>query len=123
MVGIFWVVDGKLILDASPLSEAELYGDCLGHRTSHHRHWAKPQRRGVLKPELEYDDFPRGRVTYNAKKHEFYLLLDKCIRRDKSKVADIMNSMHLPPGTVVDVDLHYRCPKCLRGRHSIDDCL
>jgi hypothetical protein len=27
MVGIFWLVDGRLIIDASPLSEAEPYGD------------------------------------------------------------------------------------------------
>jgi hypothetical protein len=26
-VGIFWLVDGKLVVDSVPLSEAEPYGD------------------------------------------------------------------------------------------------
>jgi hypothetical protein len=33
-LGIFWLVDGKLIIDSSPLSEAEPYGDHLTHPRS-----------------------------------------------------------------------------------------
>jgi hypothetical protein len=32
MVGIFWLVEDRLIIDASPLSAAEPYGECLTHR-------------------------------------------------------------------------------------------
>ena len=74
-----------------------------------------------MRPEWEYDDFPRGRVTFNAKKQEFYPLLDECIRKDRAKLAEIMKRMHLPANTIVDADLHYRCPKCLRGRDPIND--
>lgn len=30
-VGIFWVIDGRLVIDSTPLSEAEPYGDHLTH--------------------------------------------------------------------------------------------
>jgi hypothetical protein len=30
-VGIFWLVKGKLIIDATPVSKAEPYGDHVGH--------------------------------------------------------------------------------------------
>jgi hypothetical protein len=122
LVGIFWLVGGRLILDTSPLREAEPYGDCLGHRASHHQCWAKLQVAGVIGPDLEYDDFPRGRVTANAKTNKFFLLLDRCIRNDKGKVAKIMMSMHLPKDTIIDTDLHYRCPTCLDGQNPLDDC-
>jgi hypothetical protein len=111
-VGIFWLVANRLIVDASPLSEAEPYGDCLGHRLSHIRYWAILRKTGVVQPELEYDDFPRGRVTYNAKKQEFYFLADTCILKDKAKVAKIKKLMYLPASTIVDTDLHYKCPGC-----------
>ena len=121
MVGIFWVVDVKLILDASPLIEAEPYGECLGHRRSHVRYWTELQRSGVVKPELEYDEFPRGRVIFNKRSQQFLLLADGCILKDKSNLAKIEKTMHLPTDIVVDTDLHYRCPNCLRGHNPIDD--
>src|SRR5665213_1837472 len=107
MDGICWLVGERLIFDTSSLSEAEPYGECMGHRRSHIRYWSELKRTGVVKPGWEYDDLPRGRVTYNAKKQEFYLLLDECIRKDKAKLAEIMKRMHLPANTIVDTDLHY----------------
>ena len=115
MVGIFWLIGHRLIIDASSLNEAEAYGDCLGHRRSHVDYWEVLRKNGIVDPRSEYDEFPRGRVTFNTKKNETYLLADRCIRRDSSKVTEIIRSLHLPKNTIVDSDPHYRCPKCLRG--------
>lgn len=121
LVGIFWLVGDRLIIDASLLSEAESYGDCLTHRTSHIDFWAEQQRLGTVPRDIEYEENPRGRVTVNAKAHEFYLLADRCILKDKVTVAKIRREMRLPANTIMETDLHYRCPACLRGRHLIDD--
>lgn len=121
MVGIFWLVGDRLILDASLLSEAESYGDCLTHRTSHIDFWAEQQRLGTVPRDIEYEENPRGRVTANAKAHEFYLLADRCILKNKAMVARIRKEMRLPVNAVVDTDPHYRCPKCLHGRNPVDD--
>jgi hypothetical protein len=38
-VGIFWLVGGSLIIDSTPLSEAEQYGDHLTQPRSHLEVW------------------------------------------------------------------------------------
>jgi hypothetical protein len=38
-VGIFWLVDGKPIIDSTPLSEAEDYDDFQTHPRSHLDVW------------------------------------------------------------------------------------
>jgi hypothetical protein len=120
MVGIFWLVEDKLILDVSPITEGEPYGECLGHRRSHIDHWEVLRRNGQVDLDSEYDEFPRGRVVYNVKQKKFYLLLDRCIRRNALIVRSITEAMHLPDGTIIDADHQYRCPKCLQGRNPIE---
>ena len=66
-VGIFWLVGERLILDASPLSEAEPYGDCLTHRNSHIEYWTEQQSLGTAPREKEYEGAPRDRVVFNRK--------------------------------------------------------
>jgi hypothetical protein len=34
-VGIFWLLENKLIIDSTPLSSAALYGDCCTHDGGH----------------------------------------------------------------------------------------
>jgi len=112
MVGIFWLVSDRLILDVSSLSEAESYGDCLTHRNSHIDYWTEQQRHGTVPLDVEYEEHPRGRVTANAKTKEFQLLADRCILKDPATVERIMKAMHLPVNTFVDTDPHYICPGC-----------
>jgi hypothetical protein len=45
----------QAILDASPLSEAEPYGDCLTHPNSHFDFWTEQQRLGVVPRDVEYE--------------------------------------------------------------------
>jgi hypothetical protein len=112
MVGIFWLVDDRLIIDASSLSEAEPYGDCLTHRNSHIDFWTGQQRLGAVPRDVEYEEHPRGRVVYNTKTQVGYLLADRCILKDPVPVATIIRALHLPVNTIVDADSHYKCPGC-----------
>lgn len=122
-VGIFWVVEERLVLDSSLLREAEPYGDCLTHRTSHIDFWSEQQRLGTVPRDIEYEEPPRGRVTYNTKSQKFSFFADRCILKDKAKMALVKKAMHLPVNILVDTDPHYRCPTCLREHRSISNCL
>ena len=117
MVGIFWLLNGRLILDASPLSEAEPYGDCLTHRKSHINFWGEQQRAGALPREIEYEEPPRGRVVFNQTSQRFALYADRCILKKKSVVNQVMKAMCLPASkTDVSTDGiggHYKCSQCL----------
>ena len=113
-VGIFWLLDGKLIIDATPLSKAELYGSALGHPTSHIDHWTRLQRTRTVPAEVEYEEPPRGRVVFDGREQRFHLLADKCILGRRDVVGRIMAAMNLPQDkTSEGRDEHYRCFECL----------
>ena len=115
LIGIFWLLEGRLIVDTSTLSDAEPYGDCLTHRNSHIDFWTEQQRIGTLPQDIEYEESPRGRVTYDTKLRTYCLLADRCILKDQTTVARIMRAMHLPVNIIVDTDPHYICPGCNRS--------
>jgi hypothetical protein len=119
-VGIFWLVHGKLVIDSTPLREAEPYGDSLTHPRSHIDVWAQFQRIGKVPPESEYEEYPRGRVMHHPKSGEFTILTDPCILARKDLITQIKDALHLPKQTALDTDPHYRCWSCLYGK-QIDD--
>jgi hypothetical protein len=120
-VGIFWIYGGKIIMDSTSLSEAEPYGDSLGHATGHIDHWTALQQRGAIPIHVEYEQPPRGRVGYDTKKKEFFMLADACIIIDAGAVQSIIATFHLPKDTKPMPDSHYRCAQCLIGNEDDDD--
>jgi hypothetical protein len=112
-VGIFWAIDGKPLIDATPLSEAEPYGDCLTHPRGHAAVWEQHQLSGIVPHDAEYEEFPRGRVMYNTKTQRYLFLADKCILKDAKLVRRILLELHLPRTTEKGADSHYRCSSCL----------
>jgi hypothetical protein len=114
MVGIFWLYNGKVVTDSTPLSKAEPYGDILTHAKGHNDYWAELQERCAIPIEDEYDEPPRGRVGYDCKKKEFFMLADRCIIEDAGVVRKIIAEFHLPKDTETLPDSHYRCARCLR---------
>ena len=117
-VGIFWVVNGKSLMDSTPLSEGEPYGDYLTHPRGHAEVWESFHQNHTVPADIEYEEFPRGRVIYNTKTQRFRFLADKCILREKSVVRKIMLALHLPRNTQLDEDSHYRCSSC--SRRNVD---
>jgi hypothetical protein len=115
-VGIFWLVDGKLLIDSTALGKAEAYGEFKIHSGDHISVWAELQQNGTAPSDMEYEEAPRGRVMYNTRTRRFTFLADRCILGDKGVVRKIMSAMNLPVDTQADTDSHYRCFRCLRGR-------
>jgi|SRR6185369_2513370 len=118
-VGIFWWIDGKCIVDSTPLSQAEPYGDALTHPTSHIDCWTRLQDRGLVSLLVEYEEEPRGRAGYDTKREEYFLYADRCILGNAAAVKAIIDALHLPRDTKPLPDSHYRCAKCLCRQRDI----
>ncbi|MDB5243902.1 MAG: hypothetical protein JWP57_4528 [Spirosoma sp.] len=117
-VGIFWRVDGTLIVDRSTLDEAEPYGDCLTHANGHYERWQEWQALGgsglvakgypVVVASTEYDEWPRGRIVYETPKRQFVLYADRRLQSPEV-VSAIKKAFGLGAvETIVRGDSHYR---------------
>ncbi len=117
-VGIFWGVNGVLVIDRSTLYEAEPYGDCITHAAGHYDRWQEWQALGKAQSEAlgypdciastEYDQWPRGRVVYETLTKRFVLYADRRLLKpdiiDALKSAFGLNDAEV----IVKSDLHYR---------------
>jgi hypothetical protein len=113
-VGVFWLLNGSLVMDSVPLSEAEAYGPSLLYPRGHEEVWRDWQLQDHVPQDLEYDELPRGRVSLVDGK--FVILADACIARDRALVIGVISEMELPNHrTEVRTDSHYRCKVCLRA--------
>ncbi len=90
-VGIFWCVNGVLVVDWTALEAAEPYGDCLTHAAGHYERWQAWQSLGVAGLvaagypacilSSEYDEWPRGRIVYEATARRFVLYADRRLQK------------------------------------------
>jgi hypothetical protein len=97
-VGIFWRVNGVLVIDRSTLDEAEPYGDCLTHAAGHYERWQEWQAFGTAQLAAvgypnsiawtEYDQWPRGRIVFEIPTRRFVLHADR--RLQKPDVVDAL---------------------------------
>lgn len=118
-VGIVFLLGDHLFIDATPLNNAGCYGDFRIHEKGHDAYWEQLQQANAV-PAGEYDDFARGRVSYDTRTRQFTLLLDQCIMR-KDLIQKIKSWMHLPSRTRVERDSHYFCRACMPGKRSFDE--
>ena len=65
-VGIFFLVGDRVMIDATPLSEAGVYAGHLIHEGGHPEFWES------LGIDGEYDAFPRGRVALDTRTGKFH---------------------------------------------------
>jgi len=119
-VGIVWFLDGRLIIESTPVSCAECYADSLTHPKGHPGYWAELQAAGFVPSDLEYDEVPRGRAGYDTVQDQFFIYRDRCI--PTKAIRQIIRTLRLPKAkVVVSLDQHYRCPRCMKeGRNEED---
>lgn len=110
IVGIFWVIDGKLYLHRQKINKRELKekGVVLADSSlSHFKEWDLHQK------EYPYDDFathPRGRVIYDVNRKDHIIYADKCVKT--SEINKIVERCYINK-YVIAYDEHYRCDNCL----------
>lgn len=110
LVGIFWVIDGKLYLHREEIIKREQKekGVVLADSSlSHFKEWELHQK------EYPYDDFatyPRGRVIYDVNRKDHIIYTDRCVKM--SEINKIVERCYINK-YVIAYDEHYRCDNCL----------
>jgi hypothetical protein len=110
-VGIFFVVDNQVIVDAVPVEDGEPYDDSIGHG-GHYEFWTLLKPRTLIErkfKERAYDAYPRGRVVFFKQKNQFVLYADRCLKYNNLKK---ISKMFYISDYLLDSDEHYRCAKC-----------
>jgi hypothetical protein len=123
-VGVIFLRGDTLSIDSAQVNDAVDYGDLKTHENGHPDFWEELQVSGAVPRDEEYDEVPRGRVTYHTRKRLYYLFLDRCISERSEMVSRIFSAIQLPPppATVVLGDSHYVCPGCMpKSRHKDDE--
>jgi len=122
-VGIFWGIPDarggwRLLLDKTPIPQAEPYGDCLTHALGHCEFWeslARLGESGLARRGLpaepawhEYEDFPRGRVVYVPGNRRFVVYADRRLQAARF-IISVAAEFGIPADAcVVRSDSHYR---------------
>jgi hypothetical protein len=66
MVGIIFMRGNDLWIDSTPVGDAADYGTLKTHDPRSPAYWEQLQERHAVPMDEEYDEVPRGRVTYAA---------------------------------------------------------
>jgi hypothetical protein len=124
-VGPYWFVpddSGRIVLMAHrcTLAEAEEYGECLTCPHGHYDVWESwrvkcPRANvvGVLR-DAEYEEWPRGRVVFNALWDQFMVYADSQI--SKSELQRVLGYFGIARDRAVFMrDAHYQSTRLLRS--------
>lgn len=110
-VGLFFVVNEKVLAEMIDITTASIYGDFLIGNVGHYDVWEAKYRKIYCK---EYDYFPRGRVVLNNASKEYIIYFDRCI--SKTKRNEIVEIFDLKEQQVkFEKDQHYVCRRCNRN--------
>jgi hypothetical protein len=99
--GIFSVFDGSMY----PIELGLDYGQFIIAKEDHWQTWEMFKRKGIVPPNSEYEDIPRGRVLYDTSISKYKVFTGKWAN-PQIKSA-ITNAYHLPTNTIWDTDSHY----------------
>lgn len=117
MVGPFFFIDSVeldhkgWIFHMVSESKAEVYGDFLIDPIGHDALFRMKFRN--MDEQVEYFDFPRGRVVYNTVTKRHIIYLDRCIRHRIDHIADRFMLKEYE----VQEDDHYVCPGCMEEQN------
>ena len=110
-VGIFFVVQGHLLIDAAPLANDEPYGDAINF-SGHFDYWQALNANNAIEQSFKnhaYNYYPRGMVVYFNQNKCFKLYADRCIT--KAEIKKIALAFQLPTHQLAR-DEHYQCAIC-----------
>jgi hypothetical protein len=131
-VGIFWAVQEQgsatiLLEHRCSLKEAEPYGSMRTCAHGHYEVWeqwrkdvgTRPPGVASLIAVSEYEEWPRGRIVYDAESERFILYADAQILRRPALLTAIHEKFGLPMNrTDAKWDSHYRSARGLVRQHG-----
>ena len=92
-VGIFFVVNDKILLHRCPLDEARKNGDLLVYPYSHKETWNKFYINKLY--DVDFDFFPRGRIIYKPNDNTFTIYYDKCLEGKLTELTQELSGENL----------------------------
>lgn len=109
-IGIFWVIKGKVVGLAIPMTEVEPFGDFVDVDVAHADYWeGKKTQWGH--PYEEYFEVPRGRVLFSVKEKVFRIISSSKILGNQRLLEKINGFFCLnAQKTTIMQDLHYEDP-------------
>jgi hypothetical protein len=112
-IGIFFFLDGKVMMDAVPVVMGKSVGDAIQYG-NHFEFWKSLQPKTSTEQsfkEWPYYSFPRGKVVYVPGKQVFRIYSDSCLN-DKD-IESVTKYFGLDDSMVqIDNDNLYQCAKC-----------
>jgi hypothetical protein len=107
-VGIFWLIDKKLVADSIPWRRADVYGGYYSGKNNHATFWTTLQRLMLRWKGKEYTDFPRGRVLFDSMEESFLVYSSRGIVNSPDLRTMIVREFNLPlAATKFVADFHY----------------
>ncbi len=101
-VGPFFFIDGKIKGVRMSFTQGDFNDYFINSMISHFTYFYASHLEG------DYGNYPRGRVIYNNKTNEFYIYVDKSLKRNKDAINQIMKRYRLVTNnTLIKVDEHY----------------
>ena len=103
--GLFFFVDGNLLLHRCSIKDSEPYGAFLNYPHSHYDIWGKYYEN---KYQVDFDYYPRGRIVYRKTDDTYLIYYDKCMENNLDALLehcqDVCYELHY--------DEHYQCHQC-----------
>ena len=114
-VGIFYIVDGRIVSEKIPVSEIEPLGGVHSIPVEHSELWSELQDKNPNLHDMTWWDLPRGRVVYNGNKDRFEIFADQHILEDERLISELVADYRLENRDVhASGDEMYRCADCVR---------
>jgi len=113
-VGIFFFIDGEILLDAVPVENGEPYGNAIQHG-GHYEFWETLVPKTLTERKFKaraYDAYPRGRVVYFPEKNKYCIYHDRCLKLN-TDVTTVIEKFGLEGADIeLEKDEHYKCAGC-----------
>ena len=115
MVGIFWVIEGKVFCCCQEVNLAKEIAkerikitNIIDSSLSHFEVWENTLARQY--PNADFATYPRGRVVFDSSIGEYLLYVDECITN--GEIVKIAKSFQIEKYQIA-YDEHYTCDGCI----------
>jgi hypothetical protein len=108
-VGIFYVIEGALWLESTPLPEARPLREVIIQSGTHRSYWANLRRMIRALAGLPHTCYPRGRVVFVKATGRYHLYLGPELLTHAPLIQQVMEALQLPAAqTEVRLAPHFR---------------
>ena len=109
LLSVFWYINGDFygVDDTLRGDLVATYGDFMQLDVDHFSIWDDIRKRAGLRSNVEYDEYPRGRILFNTKLHKFTVIGTASMTLNKDMQDKIRECYGLPSTTIFETDEHY----------------